>query len=128
MLQILVDSGVARNCVRVYSRLLQMLLQVPSFFFCLFVLLCFFLVRRGNLFFGAHMHRFDEFVSSPSVSCDRLASTDKLSNYLPSPFSFGSRVNSLDSRKWRACSLALTDGSSYLGGKGEIKFVFPRSV
>ena len=63
------------------------------------------------------MHRFDEFVPSPSVSHDRLTSTNKLSNYLAPPFACGSRVNFLDSPKWRACSQALTDGSSYLGEK-----------
>ena len=55
------------------------------------------------------MHRFDEFVPSPCVSHDRLASKNKLT----------------DSPKWRACSQALTDGSSYLGGKGEIKTRLP---
>ena len=56
-----------------------MLRQVPSFFVVVVVVL-FFLVRRGNLFFWTHMHRFDEFVPSPCVSHDRLASTNKLAD------------------------------------------------
>ena len=133
--QILVDSGVARNFVRVYNRLLQILRLVSPFCCCccccclflsLFLFLyLFFLVRRGkSIFFGRKMHRFDESVLSPSASHDRLASANKLSNYPSSPFAEGSRVNSFDSPKWRACSQALTDGSSYLGGKGEIKTRF----
>ena len=50
--------------------------------------------------------------------------TDLMSLYHPRD-GLASANKLADSPKWRACSQALIDGSSYLGGKGEIKTRFP---
>ena len=83
-----------------------MLRQVPSFFVVV-VLFCFVFSSSSGEIYLFGRTRTD--LMSLYHPRDRLASANKLA----------------DSSKWRACSQALIDGSSYLGGKGEIKTRFP---